>query len=101
MNRFDAWQVRIHAGLTVFFLVLTPVSFWLGWLDAVAFVSLLSIYALVATHWGAWMARPRPESKRGAGAGNRRPALARLTPHSPALRGGPVPRHLAGAVASG
>lgn len=34
-------------------LVLTPLAYFAGWLDKVAFVSLLSIWALVESAWAA------------------------------------------------
>jgi hypothetical protein len=40
----------------VWWLVLTPISFFMGWLDKVVFVSLLSIWALVESAWGAFEA---------------------------------------------
>jgi hypothetical protein len=33
-----------------------PVSYELGWLKSVAFVSALSLWALVAGHWSSWQA---------------------------------------------
>jgi hypothetical protein len=36
--------------------VLTPTAYMLGWLNSVAFVSLLSIWALVETAWAAYRA---------------------------------------------
>lgn len=34
--------------------MLTPVAFWLGWLNSVRFVSLLSIWALVESAIASW-----------------------------------------------
>ena len=33
-----------------------PVSYELGWLKSVAYVSALSLWALVSGHWSAWQA---------------------------------------------
>lgn len=46
---FNGWAV-------VFFIVLVPVSWYLGWLSKVEYVSALSIYALVAAHLSTWQA---------------------------------------------
>ena len=45
---------RIHAGLTVFWLLLWVAAGFLGWLESVVFVSHLSAAALVLTSLGAW-----------------------------------------------
>jgi hypothetical protein len=42
--------------MCVFWLAMVPVSLMLGWLDSVVYVSALSIYALVVSHWAAWQA---------------------------------------------
>jgi uncharacterized membrane protein len=47
---------RLNGILTVFWLVMIPVSFLLGLTSVVAFVSILSLYANFATHLGAWAA---------------------------------------------
>jgi hypothetical protein len=38
----------------ILWVVLVPASYLLGWLNSVAFVSLLSIWALVETSWSAF-----------------------------------------------
>lgn len=40
----------------VFWAILTPIAYFAGWLESVTFVSVLSIWALVLGHWGAWEA---------------------------------------------
>jgi len=40
----------------LWWLILTPVAYFTGWLTAIAFISLLSIWALVETAWGAFQA---------------------------------------------
>lgn len=47
---------RLNGWLTVFFIVLIPVSMWAGWLSSVEFVSALSLWALVSGHWSAYAA---------------------------------------------
>lgn len=47
---------RINGWLTIFWIVMIPVALWLGWLQSVAFVSALSLWALVSGHWSAWQA---------------------------------------------
>jgi hypothetical protein len=51
-------------GRTIFWLVLVIPAFALGWLTSVAFVSLLSIWALVETAFAAWRSDENPDSKR-------------------------------------
>lgn len=38
----------------IWWLILTPVAYFAGWLDKVTFVALLSIWALVEAAWGAF-----------------------------------------------
>jgi hypothetical protein len=40
----------------VFWVAMIPISYELGWLKSVAFVSALSLWALVSGHWSAWQA---------------------------------------------
>jgi hypothetical protein len=47
---------RVNGWLAVFFIALIPVSWVLGWLNSVAYVSALSLWALVSGHWSAWQA---------------------------------------------
>lgn len=47
---------RINGWLTVFWMVMIPVSYELGWLRSVTFVSALSLWALVSGHWSTWQA---------------------------------------------
>ena len=47
---------RLNGWMTVIWIVMIPVSFELGWLKSVAFVSALSLWALVTGHWSAWQA---------------------------------------------
>src|SRR5690242_4017456 len=47
---------RINGWLTVAWIVMIPVSIVLGWIHSVAYVSALSLWALVSSHWSAWQA---------------------------------------------
>jgi hypothetical protein len=47
---------RVNGWLAVFWLLMIPVSFLMGWLDKVIYVSALSLWALVSGHWSAWQA---------------------------------------------
>jgi hypothetical protein len=47
---------RVNGWLTVLWIVMIPVSVWAGWLHSVAYVSALSLWALVSGHWAAWQA---------------------------------------------
>jgi hypothetical protein len=47
---------RLNGWLTVGWIVMIPVSFALGWLRSVTFVSALSLWALVSGHWSTWQA---------------------------------------------
>jgi hypothetical protein len=47
---------RVNGWLTLFWVAMIPVSFELGWLKSVAYVSALSLWALVAGHWSTWQA---------------------------------------------
>ena len=47
---------RVNGWLTIFWIVMIPVSIVMGWLSSVAYVSALSLWALVSGHWAAWQA---------------------------------------------
>jgi hypothetical protein len=47
---------RVNGWLTVFWTLMIPVAFLMGWLQSVTFVSALSLWALVSGHWSAWQA---------------------------------------------
>ena len=47
---------RVNGWLTMFWLVMIPVSYAMGWLNSVVYVSALSLWALVSGHWSAWQA---------------------------------------------
>jgi len=47
---------RVNGWLAVFWIAMIPASMMLGWLHSVAYVSALSLWALVSGHWSAWQA---------------------------------------------
>ena len=47
---------RVNGWMTVFWIVMIPISAEMGWLHSVTFVSALSLWALVSGHWAAWQA---------------------------------------------
>jgi hypothetical protein len=47
---------RVNGWLTMFWLVMIPVSYSMHWLSSVTYVSALSLWALVAGHWSSWQA---------------------------------------------
>ena len=47
---------RLNGWLTVFWVAMIPISYAMGWLDSVVYVSALSLWALVSGHWAAWQA---------------------------------------------
>lgn len=56
---------RVNGWLTVFWLLMIPISIVTGWISSVQYVSALSLWALVSGHWSAWQAaRVEVEQKR-------------------------------------
>lgn len=47
---------RLNGWLTMFWILMIPISFQLGWLKSVTYVSTLSLWALVAGHLSTWQA---------------------------------------------
>jgi hypothetical protein len=47
---------RVNGWLTVFWVAMIPISYAMGWLSSVVYVSALSLWALVSGHWAAWQA---------------------------------------------
>lgn len=47
---------KVNGWFTIFWIVMIPVSMALGLLSSVAYVSALSLWALVSGHWSAWQA---------------------------------------------
>jgi hypothetical protein len=56
VQRDPRFMRTLNGWLTVFWVVMIPVSAALGWLSSVAYVSALSLWALVSGHWAAWQA---------------------------------------------
>jgi len=47
---------RVNGWFTLFWIAMIPLSLAMGWLHSVAFVSALSLWALVSGHWSTWQA---------------------------------------------
>ena len=47
---------KVNGWLTIFWVVMIPVSLAAGWVKSVVYVSALSLWALVSGHWSAWQA---------------------------------------------
>src|SRR4051794_23808245 len=47
---------RANGWLTIFWIVMIPISLVTGWVRSVTYVSALSLWALVSGHLGAWQA---------------------------------------------
>ena len=47
---------RVNGWLTIFWIVMIPVSIVTGWIHSVAYISALSLWALVSGHWSGWQA---------------------------------------------
>ena len=54
---------RVNGWLTIFWIVMIPVSLITGWVNSVVYVSALSLWALVSGHWSAWQAAQCPETR--------------------------------------
>jgi hypothetical protein len=46
----------MNGWLTIFWIVMIPISIATGWVESVVYVSALSLWALVSGHWAAWQA---------------------------------------------
>jgi hypothetical protein len=58
---------RVNGWLTIGWMAMIPVSIATGWVNSVAYVSALSLWALVSGHWSAWQAaRVEVEQQREA-----------------------------------
>jgi len=51
-----AFMRRVNGWLTIFWVLMIPVSIITGWISSVTYVAALSIWALVAGHWSTWQA---------------------------------------------
>jgi hypothetical protein len=47
---------RVNGWLTIFWIVMIPLSILTGWISSVTYVAALSLWALVSGHWSAWQA---------------------------------------------
>ena len=47
---------KVNGWLTIFWIVVIPVSILTGWISSVTYVAALSLWALVSGHWSAWQA---------------------------------------------
>lgn len=47
---------RVNGWLTVFWILMIPVSMATGWINSVTYVAALSLWALVSGHLSAWQA---------------------------------------------
>jgi hypothetical protein len=47
---------RVNGWLTIFWILMIPVSLFTGWISSVTYVAALSLWALVSGHWSAWQA---------------------------------------------
>ena len=70
---------RVNGWLTIFWLLMIPVSILTGWISSVTYVAALSLWALVSGHWSAWQAarvevNQEPERRNEDGKG-RRPSI--------------------------
>lgn len=56
------YMKKIHGWLTVFWIIMAPVSIATGIVYLVAFISLISIYALAIGHFSSWQAARAEEA---------------------------------------
>ncbi len=47
---------KVNGWLTIFWIVMIPISIVTGWISSVTYVAALSLWALVSGHWSAWQA---------------------------------------------
>jgi len=47
---------KVNGWLTIFWIVMIPLSVAFGWIHSVSYISALSLWALVSGHWSAWQA---------------------------------------------
>jgi hypothetical protein len=47
---------RVNGWLTIFWILMIPISIVTHWISMVAYVAALSLWALVSGHWSAWQA---------------------------------------------
>ena len=54
--RDPVFMRALNGWLTIFWIVMIPVSIFTGWISSVTYVAALSLWALVSGHWSAWQA---------------------------------------------
>src|SRR5829696_267749 len=70
---------RVNGWLTIGWIVMIPVSIAAGWIHSVAYISALSLWALVSGHWSAWQAaRVEVAQQRELGAEKKHPVEKRV-----------------------
>src|SRR6266550_6259535 len=47
---------RLNGWLTVFWILMIPLSIATHWINSITYVAALSLWALVSGHWSAWQA---------------------------------------------
>jgi hypothetical protein len=47
---------KVNGWLTIFWILMIPISIATHWIDSVTYVAALSLWALVSGHWSAWQA---------------------------------------------
>lgn len=57
---------KIHLTLLLIYVAMVPISYLLGWLSSIQFVSLLSIWALVEGRWGVYQGSRAQDEAREA-----------------------------------
>src|SRR4051794_41812558 len=92
---------RLNGWLTIFWLLMIPVSIWTHWISSVAYVAALTLWGLVSGHWSAWQAarvevKQEAEGERrgggAAGMGGKNAEQTRVAPtRGPPARAPPAP----------
>lgn len=60
---------RVNGYLTLGWVAMIPVSYFLHWLSSVTYVAALSLWALVSGHWAAWQGARTEVRQERAGEG--------------------------------
>jgi len=47
---------RLNGWLTLFWILMIPVSIWTHWISSITYVAALTLWGLVSGHWSAWQA---------------------------------------------
>ena len=67
-----AFMQRLNGWLTIFWIVMIPLSIATHWITSVTYVAALSLWALVSGHWSAWQAARVEVARRNKSGGRRR-----------------------------